>query len=154
MKNLFYLCLALCMTATIGYAQKINQKDLQGKWNVTGFNSSGISVDVKSGETTISPEMQAQLSPEAVTGIKAGMTEAVTQLRASYVTFSGQNLTIAIGTSNETGTYTITDKDGKQVINYKKADGTGGEFPVAMKDKNLYITFTDQGQQADFIFSK
>ncbi|OYQ36344.1 hypothetical protein CHU92_10010 [Flavobacterium cyanobacteriorum] len=145
--------MALCLT-TISYAQKINQKELQGKWNVAGFNSSGISVDVKNGEVTLSPEMQAQLSPEAVTGLKAGMAEAVTQLKASFITFSGQNLTVAIGSSNQTGTYTIGDKDGKQVINFKKADGTTSEFPVAIKDKNLYITFVDQGQQADFIFNK
>ena len=155
MKKLIYLCLAACICTTLAFAQKVTNKDLQGNWKMTAFNAQGIGLDLKTQEVTISPEMQAQLSPEAITGIKEGMKQAVGPLSSSYVNFSGTNVTMAIGSPDaQANAFTLNEKEGKQSITVKNADGTTMDIPVVMKDKKLYMTLTDGGQQADFIFMK
>ena len=154
MKKLLYLCLAACLCTTLAFAQKLTNKELQGNWKMTGFTSQGIALDFKTQEVTISPEMQAQLSPEAITGIKEGMKQAVGPLSASYLIFKGGTMKLAVGPEAETGDFTLTEKDGKQMLAFKKPDGSTTDLPVVMKDKQLYLTLSDQGQTADFIFRK
>jgi hypothetical protein len=154
MKNVLYLCLAVCLCTTLAFAQKVTNKELQGNWKMTGFNTQGIGLDLKTQEVTISPELQAQLTPEAITGIKEGMKQAIEPLSASYVNFKGNTMKLAVGPEAETGDFTLTEKDGKQSLALKNADGTTTDLPVMMKDKLLYLTLSDKGQTADFIFRK
>lgn len=155
MKKVFLFCMAMCLATTLAFAQKITNKDLQGNWKLAAFDASGIRLDLKTQDVTISPDLAAQLTPEAVTGIKEGMKQAVAPLSTSFVNFTGtNNVSLSIAGDTQAGTYTLAEKDGKQHLAVKKADGTTAELPVAMKDKQLYVTLSQQGQQADFIFGK
>ena len=154
MKKILYFCLAACLFTTMAFAQKITARELEGNWKMTGFSTQGIGFDLQTQEVIVSPEMKAQLSPEAMTGLKEGMKQAVEPMKASYVNFTGNNLKLVVGPETENGTFTLAEKNGKQVLVVKNADGTSDEVPIAYKDKKLYMTMGDEGQKADFIFMK
>lgn len=154
MKKIIYLCLAAFLFSTIAFAQTIKAKELEGSWKMTGFSTQGIGFDLQTQEVTVSPEMKAQLSPEAMAGIKEGMKQAVEPMKSSYVNFTGNNIKLVVGPETETGSFTLAEKSGKQVITVKNADGTTEDIPLVYKDKKLYMSLGDEGQKAEFIFMK
>lgn len=137
-----------------GICQKITVKELEGTWKMTGFVTQGIGFDLHSQEVILSPEMKAQLNEETIAGIKESMKQAVEPMKGSYVTFTGNTLKLVVGPESEGGSFTMTEKDGKQILKVKGADGTVDDVPIVYKDKKLYMSLGDEGQTADFIFMK
>lgn len=154
MKKIIYLCLAACLFSTLAFAQKITAKELEGTWKITGFSTQGIGFDLQTQEVTLTPDMKAQLSPESVAGIKEGMKQAVEQIKSSYVSFTGNNMKLVVGPETESGTFTLAEKNGAQVLAVKNTDGTTHDVPVLYKDKKLYMSLGDKGEEAEFIFMK
>ncbi|PZR14576.1 MAG: hypothetical protein DI539_18855 [Flavobacterium psychrophilum] len=153
MKRLIYL-FALCLVSVSAFAQKITSNDLQGSWKLTGFNQNGITLDVTTGVTTVSPELKNQISAEMMTQIDESVKQILESLRASNVTFTNNNIVQNMGGTEKNGTYVIKDRDGHQVMTTNWNDKTTTETSVWIKDKQLYIFKYEQGQSAEFVFNK
>lgn len=154
MKKFIYL-LAICLIMSVSaIAQKITDKDLQGSWKLTGFNQNGITLDLATGTVTVSEEMKAQLSPEMMGQIDESVKQVLEPLRASNVTFTGQSIMQNMGGQEKSGTYTIKESDGRQIMTTLWTDNTNSETTVWIKDQQLYIFRYEQGQSAEFVFTK
>lgn len=153
MKKLIYL-LAVCLLSASAMAQKITPKDLQGNWTLSGFNQNGVTVDVATGTVSVTEEMKTQISPDMMSQIDESIKNVLEALRASNVTFTENNIKQNMGGKEKTGTYTIKDSDGRQLMNASWNDNTKSETVVWIKDKQLYIFKYEQGQSAEFVFKK
>lgn len=153
MRKLIYL-FVVCSLTTVATAQKVTEKELQGNWKLAGLNANGITLDMKTETVTISEELKAQLTPDMITQINDGMKQAVTPLKNSSTVFTGSNVKQIIAGQEKSGTYTVASKDNVQSISYKWSDGTTTEEEVSLKDKQLLLTKSQQGQSAVFIYSK
>lgn len=103
--------MAFCFITVTASAQKVTEKDLQGTWKLTSFNTDGIEIDITTGVVTVSEEVKSQLSPEAIDNIKAGMREVMEPLSMWYVYITGSSIRQAVGPEQEQGTFTIADKN-------------------------------------------
>jgi len=153
MKKLIYLT-ALSLLSVSAIAQKLTDKDLQGNWKLSGFNHNGVNLNVLTGDVVISEDMKAQLSPEMMSQIDESVKEVIEPLRLSNVTFAGNSIMQNMGGQEKNGTYTIKDKDGHQVMTTSWNDTTTSETTVWMKNQQLYIFKYEQGQSAEFVFTK
>lgn len=153
MKKLIYLFVACCLT-TVATAQKIAEKDLQGDWKLTALNANGVSLDIKTGTVVISEELKSQLTPDLITQINDGMKQAVEPLKNSSTSFTGANVKQTIAGQEKSGTYVITSKDNVNTITFKWSDNTTTDAEISVKDKKIHLSKSEQGQSAEFIFSK
>lgn len=153
MKKLIYFFVACCITVP-AIAQKITDKDLQGNWKLAGYNQNGITVNIATGAITVSEEMKLQISPEMMSQLNESVKQILEPLRASNVTFTGNSIQQNMGGQQKSGTYTIKDSDGRQVMTATWSDNSSSETSVWIKDKQLYIFRYEQGQSAEFVFDK
>lgn len=154
MKKLIYVCLAMCFFTTIASAQKLTQKDLQGTWKMTAFNAGGLNVDVITEKVTLSPEVEAQMTPETKQQMQAGMQQAMEVFKASFAYVEGNNLRQTMGGQEQKGTFTIKDQDGKQYLVLTQPEGITEDILVSMKDKKLYLSQGAGDDAAQFVYAK
>jgi hypothetical protein len=150
-KLILFVALSVCSLAS---AQKVTDKDLQGNWKLTGLSTNGISLDIATGVVVISDELKAQLTPEITTQINDGMKQAAEQLKNSSTTFTGTTLKQNIGGQEKSGTYTLKDVNGTQIMTATWSDATTSETSVWIKEKKLHISKSEQGQTAELVFVK
>ena len=151
MKKLIYACLALCLFTTIASAQKITQKDLQGNWTLLGFESGPIYFDLVKKDIIVPAELKGQIPPDA----DAQMRAALPMLDGSYLEVKDNNLTMTLGPDGESGTFVLTEKDGKQIMTITFEDKTSDESEIFMKDKQLHLVqYTDGVKEAEFVYAK
>lgn len=153
MKKIIYLFIA-CFISTIATAQKVTEKDLQGTWNLAAFNSNGLHLDMATGTVTVSEELKSQLSPEMVAELNESVKEGIPALRSSNIVFTGKNTKQEIAGQVKSGTFIIKEINGEQYIITTYPDKTTSETGVAIKDKKLYISKSEQGQTGELIFNK
>lgn len=154
MKNLIYLCLAFCMATTVGFAQKLTDKDLQGTWNLVGLDvlsSQGIYFDLANDDVKFSEEVEAQAPPEAIAQAKESMAPTIAALKQMKMIVNGNEIKQTMPGDEEKGVYSIVNEDDAQKLKIIFADGTGDTANLYMKDKKLYI---DLGEDGIFIYSK
>jgi hypothetical protein len=153
MKKLIYLFVACSLTMAAS-AQKVTQENLQGTWKLAAFNTSGIYLDLATGLVTISDELKSQLTPEMMTELNNSMKEGVEALRPSKVVFTGNNVDQNIAGQEKKGTFEIKDVNGEQHLISTYSDGTPSDTTIFIKDKQLHISKSEQGQSAELIFNK
>jgi hypothetical protein len=153
MKKLLYVFVACCF-ATMASAQTVTEKDLQGNWKMASFFTSGITLDIATSAVTISEELKSQITPDIEEQINTGMQAAAAQLKDSSLTINGKNLSQKIAGTEKKGTYVLKDLEGKQYIAITYDDGTSNEVSVTIKDKQLHITRSENGQEAEFIYTR
>jgi hypothetical protein len=154
MKKLFYLSLALCFFTALTSAQKVTQKDLQGKWKLTYFKADGLEFDIVKEKITISDEAKDVLPPEMLQQLQGNSTDALAPFKEAYAVFLGDKLQQILGPEVKECAYTITEKDGQQFIHATFEDGATDDTAVAIKDKQLYLTISGDGDDAEMIYSK
>lgn len=153
MKKIIYLFVACCIS-TLATGQKVTEKDLQGTWNLAAFNTNGLHIDVATGTVTVSEELKSQFTPEMMTEINDSVKEGVAALKSSNVVFTGKNTKQDIAGQIKSGTFEIKEINGEQYIITTYPDKTTSETAVAIKDKKLYISKSEQGQTGELIFNK
>gem|GEM_PF-1756549 len=153
MKKILYLFTACCI-ATLAQAQTLTEKDLQGNWAIHSFHASGIIVDAVTGEVSFSDEIKSQLTPELEQQIKGQMAGASEALKGGTINIDGNNLTRTISGTSKKGTYALKETDGKQSIVITYDDGTSNEVGIAKVDNMLSVTAAQNGQQAEFRYTK
>lgn len=149
MKKLFYLSFAFCLLSTLAFAQKITEKDLQGKWKLTYFTADGITFDVEKDLLTISDEAKETIPPNAIAQLK----ESLEPFKEAFAIFEGNKVTQTMSTESNTGTFTIVEKDKQQYLR-ATYNGVADDAGVAIKDKKLHLTITGDGDDAVMIYSK
>lgn len=153
MKKLLYLSLAFCLLTTLASAQKITEKDLQGKWKLASFTADGITFDIEKGAVTISEEAKAGLPPEALAQLKANMDAAIEPFKQAFVIFEGNKVKQTMGTESNEGTFTVIEKDKQQYLHATYGEITD-DAGVIIKDKRLHLTITGDGDDAQMIYTK
>lgn len=153
MKKLLYLSFAFCLLSTIAFAQKITEKDLQGKWKLASFTAQGITFDIEKGVVTISEEAKAGLPPEAMAQLKDNMDAALEPFKQAFVLFEGNKVKQTMGMDSNEGTFTVIEKDKQQYIHATYSDITD-DAAVLIKDKRLHLTITGDGDDAQMIYTK
>ena len=155
MKNLIYMCLAICMFTSIATAQKVTQKDLQGTWKMTSFIAGGLIVDVPTEKISLKPEVESQLTPEQKKQFNDEMSLAMEMFKESYAYIEGNTIKQTMGGQEQKGTFTIKDKDGKQyLVLTENAEGPSEDMLVSIKDKKLYLTQGQESEKAEFVYIK
>lgn len=110
MKNTI-ITVACFVVAVSAFAQKISEKDLLGKWEISFVNIEGTTIDFETGTITIAPgAAEAEGITEA--DLKSRISTAMGTKADSFMLFSeGSQLLISIrGQEDVTGQYTITEK--------------------------------------------
>jgi hypothetical protein len=153
MKKLLYLFVACCLT-TVASAQKLTDKDIQGTWKLSSFDAGQLKVDIATEKITLSPEIEAQMTPESKQQMEAGMAQAMEMFKESYAYVEGKNLRQTMGPQEQKGTFEIAFKDNKNVLTLTQADGTKEDITIAMVDKKLVLTQTEGGSAAIFTYTK
>ncbi len=153
MKKVLYLFVAVCLS-TVASAQKLTDKDIQGTWKLAALEASGMKIDVAGEKVVLSPEMEAQLTPEAKEQMNAGMAQAMEMFRESYAYVEGKNLRQTMGPEEQKGTFVMAQKDGKNVITLTKEDGTTEEIVATIVDKKLHLEQAGGGASAVFVYTK
>lgn len=154
MRKLLYLFVAVCISATAS-AQKLTEKDLQGSWNLAAVEASGMVIDVAKEKVTLPPETEAMLTEEQKAEMNAGMAQAMEMFRESHAKFEGKNFTQNMGPEEiGKGTYTITQKDGKNIMTLTEAIGTPKEITISITDKKLRMEATEGGAVVAFVYTK
>lgn len=153
MKKLIYLSVAFCFLTTLACAQKITEKDLQGKWKLASFNAQGVTFDVEKGAINISDEAKQMLPPEALEQLKGSADAALESFKMAYVIFDANKVTQTMGPESNEGTFTIIEKDKEQYLHATYGDMTD-DAGIAIKDKRLHITITGDGDDAVMIYTK
>lgn len=154
MKKIFYLCAAALLFTTVGFAQKITGKDLEGNWKMTTFTTQGITFNLETEKVMLTPEMQEQIGQEGLAALQEGMKQSLEPIKTSYINFKGTAIKLSMGTETESGVYTLIEKNGTQVLSVKSPDGEITEMPVSIKDKKLNITMDDEDGRVDLSFKR
>lgn len=153
MKKIIFLFSALCMVATVS-AQKITNTDLQGEWKLSALDNNGAHVDILSGEISISPEIKNQLTPDMISQISDGLKQSITKLKVSDVVFAGNSVKQNMAGKQKKGTFTLKELEGKQYASFNWDNNTATESFIWIKNKQLHIQKTEQGQVFEFIYNK
>ncbi|MFL9838680.1 hypothetical protein ABS768_14305 [Flavobacterium sp. ST-75] len=154
MKNLIYLCLAFCMATTVGFAQKITDKDLQGTWNLVALDalsSQGIYLDLANNDVKFSEEVQAQAPAEALAQAKESMAPTIDMLKQMKMIVNGNEIKQSVPGDEQTGIYSIVNEGEMQKLKIIYADGTDDNVEFYMKDKKLHVNLGEDGL---FIYAK
>ena len=154
MKKLLILSFALCLFTTLASAQKITQKDLQGKWKLDYFNADGVVFDVVKGTVNISEETKKLMPPETVTQMESNPEAVLEPFKTAYVVFNANNFEQGMGSDVSGGTYTLEEKDKQTFMNILFGDGVTDTSTIAFKDNKLHITITGEGDNILMIYSK
>lgn len=153
MKILLTLFSALCLFTTVS-AQKLTNTDLQGEWKLSALDNNGAHVDITSGEITISTELKTQLTPDMVEQLSSGLKQSITKLRVSDVVFTGNAVKQNMAGKEKKGIYTLKEQEGKQYAAFNWDNNTTTESFIWIKNKQLHIQKSEQGQVFEFIYSK
>src|SRR5690606_7411687 len=154
MKNLIYLCLAFCMATTVGFAQKLTDKNLQGTWNLVALDalsSQGIYLDLTNDDVKFSEEVEAQAPPETLTQAKANLAPTIAMLKQMKMIINGNEIKQSVPGDEQTGIYSIVNEGEMQKLKIIYADGTDDNVEFYMKDKKLHVNLGEDGL---FIYAK
>lgn len=154
MKKLLYFTFALCFFTTLASAQKVTEKDLQGKWKLTYFIANGVTFDIVKEKVTISDEAKSMMSADIFQQLQNHPSEAIEPFKAAYADFDKGKLKQIMGADVTECVYTIIEKDGQQFVHVTYADGASDDTGIVIKDKQLYLTITGNGDDAQMIYSK
>jgi len=150
MKNTIITIVCFVM-AVSAFAQKISEKDLLGKWEISFVNIEGTTIDFETGTITIAPgAAEAEGITEA--DLKSRITTAMGTKADSFVLFSeGSQLLISIrGQEDVKGQYTITERGGQPFITHG-----GIEYRADLKDGKLNLTMpAGEGVEVAMRFKK
>lgn len=143
MKTL-YMIFAFCLVSFTASAQKITEKDLEGKWNVTRVEAPTITLDYEKGTVELSPELQAMVPPEQLEEIRKTMA-GPEGTGKPIMEFAGGKMTYTMEGEREEKAYTLQYKDGKDVLNFENEEGLYIE--VSLSDGILhFVSFDANGQ--------
>lgn len=154
MKKLLFLSFALCLFTTVASAQKITEKDLQGKWKLDYFNADGVIFDVVKGKVTISEETKKQMPPETVEQMENNPEAVIEPFKSAYVVFNNNNFEQTMGSDSSGGIYTLVEKDKQTFMNIAFQDGITDSSTLLIKDNKLHITITGEGDNILMIYSR
>lgn len=153
MKKLLILFSALFLFTTVS-AQKLTNTDLQGEWKLSALDNNGAHVDIKSGEITISTELKTQLTTDMIEQLSEGLKQSISKLRVSDVVFTGNNVKQNMAGKEKKGTFALKEQEGKQYAAFNWDNNTASESFIWIKNKQLHIQKSEQGQVFEFIYSK
>lgn len=137
MKNLLLIVFTFFLSITL-WAQKATEKDLQGNWKLITYEVNGASLDVDSGKVTLTQNdnpLMAAMSNKLIADME-GYAEG---LRMSSLEITGNTFNQVIIDNVRNGEFTISEKDGAQVINAKFDNGKKDEIPFKIIEGKLYL---------------
>lgn len=130
-KSFLIICALFCFAAS--WAQKVTQKDLQGKWKLISYSIPNATLNVETGEVTLAVVNDATVS------LKTDMEGFAEDLKATYIEIEGNNFYQIVLDSVKNGPFTLGEKDGMQSINAIFDDGTQEQLPFELKDGKLHF---------------
>lgn len=143
--KLLYAILIAFVLSPAAFAQKITEKDLNGKWNIVAISKEGARVDFETGKVTVTeewkknnPDKTVEEMEEKLKGGDLGMLSAI-----AFVFKDGVMSLEMGGESMEEGPLTLVEEDGKTYM----ADGVmgGDRTALSMKDGRLVLDMSGQG---------
>jgi hypothetical protein len=153
MKKLLFLCLA-CLISSLSQAQQLTEKDFQGNWKLKEYVASGATLDVATGQVTASKELAENAHAVVVEQIVSSLKQAAEPLRTAYFTVNGNNVSQSMMDQLQVGTYTLGEKNGRQVMMARFDDGSTADIYVAIIDNQLHIAKIRSGQVSEFIYTR
>ena len=130
-KSFLIICTLFCFAAS--WAQKVTQKDLQGKWKLISYSIPNATLNVETGEVTLT------VVNDATASLKTDMEGFAEDLKATYIEIEGNNFYQIVIDSVKNGPFTLGEKDGMQSINAVFDDGTQEQLPFELKDGKLHF---------------
>lgn len=155
MKKLIYLCVACCFFVLTASAQKINQKDLQGKWTLVALETEGIIFDFVKEDVVIPDAIKSQIPPEQLEQTKAGMLSSVAAIKGSYMLITDNNMKSTLGPQEMNCTFTLSEKDKKQYMTVNIPGEGPDEAEIVLKDNKLHIIqYTEGVKEGELVYTK
>ena len=130
-KSLFIICTLLCFAAS--WAQKVTEKELQGKWKLISYTVTNATLDVETGKVTVVNPNDTSAS------LKKDLEGFADDLKTAYIEIQGNNFYQIITDAVKNGPFTLDEKNGIQSINAAFDDGTNEQLPFIMKEGNLHF---------------
>lgn len=153
MKKLISL-LAICMFCTVVQAQKLTEKDLLGKWSLSGTEMAIGYADFKDHSFTPSMAMEKEIAPQDREAFKTKLFASMPFNGSTYMQFKPGNIVSTnIGPANE-HVYKITTQGERQFFeNADKPDDVKSEIYIR-EGKLQIITKDPNGGNVIIIFEK
>jgi hypothetical protein len=152
MKALFRT-ITICFITTVAFAQAQIEKDFQGYWKLSEMSVEGTRINLAKSTIIFSKDREDKMSAQQKNNIEAKKAQVIKNLSQSHILVKGNNIDFVIADINRKGVYKI----GKHVDVYKLSvafeDGTNDEMIIYIKDKNLYITKSDDTDRDEMIFT-
>jgi hypothetical protein len=150
MKSFFLTLIAILSMLSL-CAQNATQNDLQGDWKLVTYVVKGASLDVQTGQVTLS-KPESALMEAMGERLKADMESYAGGLRVSSLEIAGNNFDQVVGDTARNGPFTIVEKNGQQYISAKFDNGTSDQIPFKIFDGKLYLSNFDGLKQ--YIYEK
>ena len=132
-------------------SQNLTEKDIQGKWILTKYNTTNASLDIKTGKVTLE-KSAFTFGDDTANKLKNDMESYAEQLKTAYVEIDGNNFTQLISDAILVGTYTIESKEGYQVLSAKFDNGNSGSMHIMLK--NGLLTLSHPGRGKTYVYKK
>ena len=137
MKNLFFIVCTLFLPISL-WAQKATEKDLQGNWKLITYEVNGASLDVESGKVTLTQTDNALMAAMS-NKLTSDMERYAEGLKTSTLEITGNTFYQVVIDNVRNGEFTLSEKNGTQVMNAKFDNGKNDEIPFKIIDGKLYL---------------
>lgn len=151
-KTLFVV--VTCILSILASAQKITEKDLQGKWNLAVLTTEGIHMDMITGVATLSEELKSELTPNILNQLNENMKQGIAILKSDTTLITGNAIKQYRNQYEKNGTFIIKDTDGKQYIQITFKDGSTVNPEVFIKEHKLHLIEINPRETMEYIYLK
>lgn len=143
--KLFYAILIAFVLSPAAFAQKITEKDLNGKWSIVAITKEGARVDFETGKITVTEEWKKNNPDKSVEEFEEKLKgDDLSMLAAIVFGFSDGLMSVEMGGQTmQEGAISIEEENGKTYMN---GGVMGGDRPeISMKDGRLILDVGSDG---------
>ncbi|AWH85021.1 hypothetical protein HYN59_07730 [Flavobacterium album] len=152
MNKTFYIFILFLFSAS-AFAQKVTEKELIGTWNLTAFETNGMTINYKTYDIILSPEMKKKYGDKAEAFQKKGSDELKKNKPKAQELFFEDGTKVFFRKEGEeplSWHYLLFEKEGVQYLKMN-----GGDFKITRDGKAIVLAGKENnGNQITMTYEK